>query len=146
GNQSPLNYASSAFSANLRNNEFWAGIDYDREFGQHGIKFSSRVQRFVSAPSSRLYDKREGISNRLSYGYKQRYYADFVASYASSQNFMKGKRFGWFPAVSAGWIVSEENFLKSSKVLNYLKIRGSYGQVGNDAISASRSFAFNNYF
>ncbi|MFD1630009.1 SusC/RagA family TonB-linked outer membrane protein [Pseudopedobacter beijingensis] len=146
GNQSPLDYASSTFSGNLRNNEFWAGFDYDRNFNKHGFKFSTRVQRAVSASSGRLDDKREGISNRLSYSYNQRYFADLIASYSGSQNFIKGNRFGWFPAISAGWIVSEENFLKSSKFLDYFKLRGSYGLVGNDAIGAARRFAFNNYF
>jgi TonB-linked SusC/RagA family outer membrane protein len=146
GNLSPLDYAPSAFSGNLRNNEFWGGIDYDRTFGAHGFKFSSRVQRAVSSSAGRLDDKREGISNRLSYNYHQRYFADFIGTYAGSQNFIKGNRFGWFPAVSAGWIISEESFLKPVKFLDYLKIRGSYGLVGNDAIGQSRRFAFNNYF
>ena len=146
GNLSPLDYAPSAFSGNLRNNEFWGGVDYDRTFGKHGFKFSSRFQRAVSSSAGRLDDKREGLSNRLSYAYNQRYFADFIGTYAGSQNFIKGNRFGWFPAVSAGWIISEENFLKPVKFLDYLKIRGSYGLVGNDAIGASRRFAFNNYF
>ncbi|WP_199119448.1 TonB-dependent receptor [Pedobacter sp. ASV28] len=146
GTQTPLNYAASSFSGNLRNNEFWGGFDYDRTFGQHGIKFSTRFQRAVSASASRLDDKREGLSNRASYNYKQRYFADVIATYSGSQNFMPGKRFGWFPAMSAGWIVTEESFLKGTKAIDYLKIRGSYGWVGNDAIGASRRFAFNNYF
>ncbi|TZF83278.1 TonB-dependent receptor [Pedobacter sp. BS3] len=146
GTQTPLDYAASTFSGNLRNNEFWGGLDYNRTFGKHGFKFSTRVQRAVSSASSRLDDKREGISNRLSYNYNQRYFADVIATYAGSQNFMPGKRFGWFPAVSAGWVISDENFLKPVKFLDYLKIRGSYGLVGNDAVSASRRFAFNNYY
>ena len=146
GTETPLNYASSTFSDNLRNNEFWGGFDYDNTFGNHGFKFSTRFQRAVSASASRLDDRREGISNRLSYNYKQRYFADAIATYSGSQNFMPGKRFGWFPAIAAGWIVSEENFLKGNKVLEYFKIRGSYGIVGNEAVGASRRFAFNNYF
>lgn len=146
GTESPLNYASSTFSANLRNNEFWGGFDYDNSFGNHSFKFSTRFQRAVSASATRLDDKKEGISNRLSYGYKQRYFADAIATYSGSQNFMPGKRFGWFPAIAAGWIVSEENFLKGNKIVDYLKLRGSYGIVGNEAIGASRRFAFNDYF
>jgi TonB-linked SusC/RagA family outer membrane protein len=146
GTETPLNYASSAFSANLRNNEFWGGFDYDKTVGEHGFKFSTRFQRAVSASATRLDDKREGISNRLSYSFKQRYFADAIATYSGSQNFRPGKRFGWFPALAAGWIVSEENFLKGNKIVDYLKLRGSYGIVGNEAIGASRRFAFNDYF
>lgn len=146
GTETPLNYAASSFSGNLRNNEFWGGFDYDRIYKDHSFKFSTRFQRAVSASASRLDDKRESFSNRLSYGYKQRYFADAIATYSGSQNFMPGKRFGWFPAIAAGWIVTEENFLKGNKVIDYLKFRGSYGMVGNEAVGASRRFAFNDYF
>ncbi|MDQ8005334.1 MAG: SusC/RagA family TonB-linked outer membrane protein, partial [Pedobacter sp.] len=106
GTETPLNYAASTFNDNLRNNEFWGGFDYDNSFKEHSFKFSTRFQRAVSASATRLDDKREGISNRLSYGYKQRYFADAIATYSGSQNFAPGKRFGWFPAIAAGWIVT----------------------------------------
>lgn len=146
GTETPLNYAASTFADNLRNNEFWGGFDYDRTFNNHSFKFSTRFQRAVSASASRLDNKKEGLSNRLSYGYKQRYFIDANATYSGSQNFMPGKRFGWFPAIAAGWIATEENFLKGNRVIDYLKIRGSYGLVGYEAVGASRRFAFNNYF
>jgi TonB-linked SusC/RagA family outer membrane protein len=145
GNQTPLQYKASDFNSNIRNNEFWAGIDYDRSFGLHDIKFSSRLLRAISAAPARLDFNRTSISNRLSYGFNNRYFLDLVTTYAGSENFAIGKRFGLFPAVSAGWIISEENFLKRSKAINYLKLRGSYGVVGADELS-TRRFAFNNYF
>nr|WP_271544603.1 TonB-dependent receptor [Pelobium sp.] len=142
---SPLAYTSSTFDGSVRQNEFWGGLDYDKTFGKHQFNFSTRLQRTVSASPSNLDTRREGISNRLSYNYNQRYFLDAVATYSGSQNFMPGKRFGWFPAVSAGWIISDENFLKSTKFLNYLKLRGSVGIVGNGGIS-QRLFAFNDYY
>ncbi|MGF2410729.1 MAG: SusC/RagA family TonB-linked outer membrane protein [Ferruginibacter sp.] len=145
GNKAPLNYRSTTFSGNLRNNEFWAGLDYDRSFGKHDFKVSSRMQRAVSAQPNRLDNTRINYASRISYSYMQRYFADVVASYSGSQNFAPGKRFGWFPAVSAGWIISDESFLKSAKFLDYLKLRGSFGLVGNDGISARR-YAYRNYF
>ncbi len=145
GNKAPLTYRPAGFSGNLRNNEFWAGLDYDRSIAQHAFKLSSRMQRAVSASPNRLDNTRVNYANRVSYSYKQRYFADVVASYSGSQNFAPGKRFGWFPAVSAGWIISDENFLQSVKAVDYLKIRGSYGLVGNDGISARR-YAYRNYF
>jgi TonB-linked SusC/RagA family outer membrane protein len=146
GNQTPLDYASSAFSGNLRNNELWAGLDYNYTQNKHSLKFSSRFQRAVSSSSGRLDDKREGLSNRLSYNYNQKYFTDVIATYSGSQTFIKGNRYGFFPAISSGWIVSEESFLKNNKFLNYLKFRGSIGLVGNDGVGASRRFAFNDYF
>jgi TonB-linked SusC/RagA family outer membrane protein len=145
GNQTPLQYKASDFNSNVRSNEFWAGVDYDRTFGLNDIKFSSRLLRAVSAAPGRLDLNRTSISNRLSYGFNNRYFADLVGTYAGSENFAIGKRFGFFPAVSAGWIVSEENFLSKIKAINYFKIRGSYGIVGTDELS-TRRFAFNNYF
>jgi TonB-dependent starch-binding outer membrane protein SusC len=145
GNKAPITYRNAAFSGNLRDNEFWAGLDYDRIMGQHGFKFSTRMQRAVSASPSRLDNTRVNYANRLSYHFKQKYFADVVATYSGSQSFAPGKRFGWFPAVSAGWIISDENILKPVKLLDYLKIRGSIGLVGNDGISARR-YAYRDYF
>ncbi|MBC7743721.1 MAG: SusC/RagA family TonB-linked outer membrane protein [Flavobacterium sp.] len=145
GNQTPLQYKASDFNSNVRNNEFWTGIDYDRTFGLHNVKFSSRLSRAISAAPGRLDLNRTSIANRLSYGYNNRYFMDIVTTYAGSENFAVGKRFGVFPAFSAGWIISEENFLKKFKAVNFLKIRGSYGIVGADELS-TRRFAFSNYF
>jgi TonB-linked SusC/RagA family outer membrane protein len=145
GTAAPLKYRDADFNSNVRNNEFWGGFDYDRQFGQHGLKFSTRYQQAVSAAPARLDNTRTGVSNRVSYDLKRRYFVDVVATYAGSQNFAPNKRFGWFPAVSAGWIISDENFMRGASFLNYLKLRGSVGVVGNDGISARR-FAYNNYF
>ena len=146
GNKAILDYAASDFNGNVRRNEFWGGLDYDRTFGEHSINASSRVMRGVVATPGSLLDRREQISNRISYGFKQRYFIDAIGTYAASETFMPGKRAGFFPAVSAGWIASEESFLKNVSFLDYLKVRASYGLVGNDAISTSRRFMFNTYY
>ena len=146
GNEAPLNYSKSDFGGNVRHNEFWGGLDYDRNFGKHGVKFSTRLMQGVVSQPASLLEKREQIANRLSYSYNNKYFADVIGTYAGSESFMPGKRWGFFPAISAGWIVSEESFLKEAKFLNYLKLRGSYGVVGNDDISTSRRYAFNNYY
>jgi TonB-linked SusC/RagA family outer membrane protein len=149
GTAAIVNYSGNAFSGNIRKYEFWGGFDYDRTFGLHGINFTTRVSRANNALFGFLDLKRQSWSNRLSYNYNQRYFVDVIGTYSGSENFRPGERFGWFPAVSAGWILSEENFLKTSGWLNFLKLRGSYGLVGNDALTTSlggRRFAFlNNY-
>jgi len=146
GTKAVIDYANSDFQANVRRNEFWGGLDYDRTFGEHAINASTRVMRGVVATPGSLLDRREQVANRLSYGFKQRYFVDLIGTYAASETFMPGKRAGFFPAISAGWVVSEEGFLKNTSFLDYLKLRGSYGLVGNDAISTSRRFMFNTYY
>ncbi len=75
----------------------------------------------------------QGLVGRVTYAWDDRYLAEFNAGYNGSENFMKGKRFGFFPAFSIGWRLSNEPFMqKYSDWLNNLKIRASYGQVGND--------------
>lgn len=71
---------------------------------------------------------------RFGYDYKKKYFGEFSFSYSGTENFTKANRFGFFPAVSAGWMISEENFLKSVKAVDYLKLRASAGMVGNSAV------------
>lgn len=147
GTASKVDYASNSFSGNIRKSEFWAGFDWDRTFGNHDFKFTTRVSRANYSTFGNLDVRREGIANRLTYGYKQRYFVDLVAGYSGSENFAPGKRFGFFPAMSAAWIISDESFMKgTSSFLDFLKIKGSYGLVGNDAIGGARRFAFNDFF
>lgn len=147
GTATKVNYQGNAFSGNVKKSEFWAGLDYNRTFGKHDIKFSSRISRANLASFGNLDVRREGWSNRLSYGFVQRYFVDLTAGYSGSENFAPDRRYGFFPAASAGWIVSDENFMKgSTKWLDFLKIRGSYGLVGNDAIGNARRFAYNDFF
>lgn len=146
GTKAILDYAASDFNGNVRRNEFWGGLDYDRTFGDHAFNVSSRVMRGVVAQPGSLLDRRQQWSNRVTYGFKQRYFIDLIGTLGASETFMPGKRAGFFPAVSAGWIASDENFLKSASFLDYLKVRASYGKVGNDAISTSRRFMFNTYY
>lgn len=147
GTATKVDYQANSFSGNIRKSEFWGGLDYDRTFGKHDIKFSTRTSRQNYSTFGNLDVRREGISNRLSYGYNQKYFVDLIGAYSGSENFMPGRRFGFFPAASAGWIISEENFMKgSNSFLDFLKIRASYGLVGNDAITLPRRFAYNDFF
>ncbi|QPH40353.1 SusC/RagA family TonB-linked outer membrane protein [Pedobacter endophyticus] len=147
GTASKVNYQGNAFSGNVKKSELWAGLDYNRTFGQSDIKFSTRVSRANYSTFGNLDIRREGWSNRLSYGFRQRYFVDLTANYSGSENFAPGRRYGFFPAASAGWILSDESFMKGSTTwLDFLKIRGSYGLVGNDAIGSARRFAFNDFF
>ena len=74
-----------------------------------------------------------GYVGWFTYNYKQKYLFDLSMGYNGSENFAPGKtRYGFFPSVSVGWTISEESFAEKQNVFSYMKIRGSYGQVGSD--------------
>ena len=79
---------------------------------------------------------------RINYNFDNRYMVDFNVGYNGSENFAPGHRYGIFPAFSAGWILSEEKFMKNQSFINYLKIRGSYGIVGNDLMNTKSRFFY----
>ncbi len=72
---------------------------------------------------------------KVTYNYDNKYLFSVTGNYNGSSRFGVNNRFGFFPAVSAGWVLSDEEFLKSSNVVNFLKLRASYGSTGNAEIS-----------
>ena len=89
-------------------------------------------QRTVDGSASEV--ARQNYFGRVGYGYKDKYLFQFNWRYDGSQNFPSYKRFGFFPGFSAGWRITQENFMKNVSWLNNLKLRGSWGQMGNDKI------------
>jgi TonB-linked SusC/RagA family outer membrane protein len=84
-----------------------------------------------------------GFVGRITYNYRNRYLGEVDAGYNGSENFPEGKRYGFFPAFSLGWVPTEENFFPENDVLSFLKFRGSYGEVGNDKIGGNRYLYLN---
>lgn len=83
---------------------------------------------------SRLYNRAKlGYYGRVNYNYKEKYLAEFLWRYDGSYMFPEDKRFGFFPGILVGWNLTNESFFKV-KGINYLKLRGSYGQMGNDQV------------
>ena len=77
----------------------------------------------------------QGIAGRLSYTYDSRYIAELNFGYNGSENFAKGKRFGFFPAAAIGWIVSQEKFMEPlSGIISNLKLRATWGKAGNSEL------------
>jgi TonB-linked SusC/RagA family outer membrane protein len=124
-----------------------AKLDYMRNFGLHdvtGMVLFNRSKRIINNQVPFSY---QGVTARATYGYDDRYLFEFNAAYNGSENFAKGKRYGFFPSVSAGWVVSKEKFLTGAQSwLNSLKIRGSYGLVGSDRIPNDKRFIYLQYF
>jgi TonB-linked SusC/RagA family outer membrane protein len=87
---------------------------------------------------------------RLSYDYQAKYLLQFLFRYDGSQIFPKGKRYGFFPGVSAGWRLSQEPFIRNNlPFVNELKLRASYGELGNDRVGAYQylqAFSFGNNY
>jgi len=80
-----------------------------------------------------------GMVSRMTYDYDQRYLGEVNMGYNGSENFARGKRFGLFPSLSAGWVISNESFFKEATTfIDFMKLRASFGMVGNDKIGGSR--------
>lgn len=109
---------------------YWA-----RQFGQHNISAMGNWKRRINAGNADLENRREDWVFRTTYDFKSKYFAEFNGAYNGSQKFSPDNRFAFFCSGAAGWMVSEENFmkwLKTKKILDMLKIRGSIGQIGDD--------------
>lgn len=121
------------------------GFNYNRQFG------NNNVTGLLLYNQSKLYDPLlayvvpngyQGLVGRVTYDYAKKYLAEFNVGYNGTENFAPGKRFGYFPAYSLGWVVSEESFFPENNIVTFLKLRGSYGEVGNDKIGGTR-FLYN---
>ena len=132
----------SASSSSSRNWYFETALNYSRAFGDHtigGLLLYNQSRSYYPSSYSAIPHGYVGIVGRATYDDKNRYMAEFNIGYNGSENFAPDKRFGTFPAFSAGWVVSDEAFFKPvSKVVNFLKLRGSIGLVGNDKVGGDR--------
>lgn len=87
--------------------------------------------------------RRQGIATRGTYDYDDRYFMEFNVGYNGSENFPEENRFGWFPAVAAGWIVTNEPFLKNKTgIIDLFKIKGSIGLVGSEALPNGERYGY----
>jgi len=110
-----------------------AQLNYKRDFGINAVTgmllYNQNDYQFQADLPARY----QGLVGRATYGYDNRYLGEVNFGYNGSENFMRGHRFGFFPSFSLGWRISNEEFMKAyENWLNNLKIRVSYGEVGND--------------
>jgi len=112
-------------------------MNYARSFGKHnvtGLLLYNAEKRHDPNYVPDLPHAYIGMAGRVTYNFDGRYLAEFNMGYNGSENFPEGKRFGFLPAFSAGWVASNESFFPKNDYITYLKIRGSIGKVGNDNI------------
>ncbi len=121
--------ASSWYKINAQ-----AILMYNNSFGKHTVGGTIVAQRdnWESAGVDDMPYNVLGVAGRVTYNYDNRYFGEFNMGYNGSEQFAPGKRYGFFPAGSLSWIVSNEKFMSGSRVLTMLKLRASAGKVGND--------------
>ena len=141
----PLPYSEAKWG-----NRNWyaeASFNYSRKFGKHNVgalllynqsktyyPWDSDNSIYQGIPKGYV-----GLVGRVTYDYDTRYMVDFNIGYNGSENFAEGKRYGTFPSFSVGWIPSSEKFWEPiKKYIGYLKLRGSWGKVGNDNTNGAR--------
>ena len=114
-----------------------ARLDYNRLFSnRHEVTAMLLANRGNRTVNNELAYHSRGITGRFAYYYNQKYLMEFNFGYNGSENFAPGKRYGFFPAGSIGWVVSEEEFMKKASWIDFLKVRASYGLVGSDNVSS----------
>lgn len=138
-------YTRTTYTGTILHTAAWGGDDNNRH--QTALTGVAEMQEYTFSPISSTLDgqprRNLTFSGRASYGYLDRYFAEFSCGYNGSERFAKKHRFGFFPAGGLAWIVSSEPWMKkTSKVIDYLKLRLSYGKVGNDGIISTPRFVF----
>lgn len=148
---SKMDYSKS--STGMKTTYLEASLTYDRAFGKHRVGalflYNQKSAKNIQASNidlSRPY-RHQGIAGRVTYSYDDRYFFEGNFGYNGSENFSPGRRFGFFPSVALGWMISNEKFFAAAReVFDVLKIRGSYGIVGNDKIGSNRRFIYTGTF
>ena len=124
-------------------------LTYNRLFGEHRVGalflYNHKIYTDTQAGSSSasLPYKDQGIAGRLTYAFRDTYFLEVNMGYNGSENFARGHRFGFFPAVALGWMMSSEKWFEpATKVIDMLKWKASYGKVGNDDIGGTRRWVY----
>ncbi|TKG96696.1 SusC/RagA family TonB-linked outer membrane protein [Puteibacter caeruleilacunae] len=125
-------------------------LQYNREFNEkHSasglLVFTMREEKVTNAGNLQksLPYRNMGLSGRFTYAYKSKYFTEFNFGYNGSERFAQKERYGFFPSAGLGWIVSKEDFFQPlAQTVNKLKLKATYGLVGNDAIGSSNDRFF----
>lgn len=132
GNDTEMSYGTSLSSQYMRM-AVWAKLGWKRDFGRHHIDaallFNRDKKSLTGANNSFVH---HDYILAASYNYADRYIASVTASYSGSSRMPSGDKFRFYPAVSLGWIISGEDFLQGSGIVDFLKLRGSFGATGQD--------------
>jgi len=121
-----------------------AGLNWSGSFGQHNVSalFLGKASQYympwdsnnTNTPSGVI-----GLVGRVTYNYAERYMVELNMGYNGTEQFAKGKRFGYFPAYSIGWVPTNEAFFPKNQTVTFIKLRASYGEVGNDQLGTNNT-------
>ncbi|MBE0652506.1 MAG: SusC/RagA family TonB-linked outer membrane protein, partial [Bacteroidales bacterium] len=118
-------------SSNFQHKFFESYLNYDIAKGDHALHAMLRMQLDSYQNSGNHYVfSNASLGSRIHYSLKNKYIAEFTGGYHGMEQYPDGNRFGFFPAIGLGWILSRENFLVNNRFINYLKLRGSAGILG----------------
>lgn len=131
GQDIPLSAPTATYG---QNRDVWLdmSLNYNRTFGDHtftGLLLANRQQKILGGQIPFV---SQGLVGRIAYDYQSRIFAEFNAGYNGTDNFAKANRYGFFPAISLGWVA-----LQDHPVINLLKLRGSSGITGNDQLTVT---------
>ena len=127
-----------------------AAVNYRNTFGRHTVSGmmlfnqSDEINTKATNVEEALPYRFRGLAGRFTYSFDDRYFGEFNFGYNGSENFAPNHRYGFFPSVGLGWVITNEPFFKgggATEVIQYLKLRGTWGRVGNSNISGRR-FAY----
>ena len=127
---------SGSVSYTSRATEMSLQLFWGRQFGDHNVTVMGNWKRRINAGNADLENRREDWVFRTTYDYKSKYFAEFNGAYNGSQKFSPDNRFAFFCSGAAGWMISEEPFmkkLKEKKIVDMFKIRASIGEIGDDS-------------
>lgn len=135
--------SSGGVTGSFRATEMSLQLFWARQFDKHNITAMGNWKRRTYASGSDLENRREDWVFRTTYDYNNRYFAEFNGAYNGSQRFSPDNRFAFFCSGAAGWMISEEPFMKwfkEKKIIDMMKLRGSIGEIGDD--SAGERWAY----
>lgn len=139
GDEGILNYSESFGKARDWYTE--ASLNYTHNFQNHHVTallLYNQSRSYYPATFPEIPTGYVGLVGRITYDYKTKYMLDVNMGYNGSENFAANRRFGMFPSISGAWNLNYEDFMKNQHVFDMLKLRASYGIVGNDKIGAAR--------
>lgn len=138
-----INWTNSGGSVNnsetVRNLYYQAQLNWARTFGKHDVTAMGLFSRQEYARGSEIPHYREDWAFRATYNWNNRYFVEYNGAYNGSEKFSKDNRFAFFNSGALGWMVSEEPFmryLREKKILDMMKVRASYGEIGDDNVSS----------
>ncbi|MDT3402003.1 SusC/RagA family TonB-linked outer membrane protein [Mucilaginibacter terrae] len=125
-------------NATYRNTNYQLQLNYARTFGYHDVTAMGLLQRQKSARGSVFANYREDWVFRTTYAFKSKYLFEANGAYNGSEKFGPDYRFAFFPSVSGGWVISNEKFMSKLTFVDLLKVRASWGRIGDDGFNSPR--------